>query len=641
MKKNLVIILIIFLFFVLFRKSTNDRSANTGNNGNSGGTGGGGSSTGGGTDPDPEPVDPEPENLAFTAFELNTLPALVAGTNDISAKNTLGFEVFPDTNGQPRSNFVPLNIWGDGVEFLNRSGDTKPIALQKGLATGFDNAALNSILGVPSEHRYKWTLYNEWAFWQQSHAQLKIRGGQEYHAVKSQSVDSNKVQVPFKYSMLDIEGGVEDFSKISAFLEGYYNAAKADNPSHVIIFYGYMPNQGFAYWHNGYSYQGDNVPLAEKFFPFSKPSWNQSHVKKSSGVITSFSRGKDILYNVSVSYPKVNLPLTSSMYQKSGGNFVLDNYGQRVFRNDYFEETQRGELIRWSAAGQQSQITADEQHNYGAWRLMPEVYFAAHQFAGLYSDLFFRLQMLANECGLGDDFQNLHSIANPYKTIGILRPDFESNPFTNAFRPLDRVTAEWFSSMIFTKLNNLAMWTGITGGNVGLTKSGAYLGGNFIQDLHKSVNEGQPFLQPYFGEGGGQLKYTGHLGAYRQFAAKYSQMQSENRVHNLWQKSDKICAFAHPEKFINGHSPAVGRLQGNYLKLHAVEARLDVGESFNVTVKTTKNSFAVTKTIQAKKVLNEVIALPAGTYNAQDIYLEYNNPVKAGLHRVNGRGETI
>ncbi|GAB3519542.1 hypothetical protein GCM10027442_41490 [Emticicia fontis] len=569
------------------------------------------------------------------------MPSLVNGTNDVTAKNVLGFDVFPDVNGQPKVTFTPLNIWGDGVEFQNHSGDTPPIALQKGLATGFDNSALNSLAGVPAQHRYKWTLYNDYAFWQQTHEQLEQRGGYEYFAVKSRSVDSNKMPVPFKYTMLDIEGGVTDFSKISAFLRGYYNTAKADNPSHVVIFYGYMPNNGFTYWHNGYSYQGDNVPLKELFFPFSKPSWNQSHAKTSSGVITPEFRGKEVLYNVLVSYPKVNLPLTSTIYQKSGGNYVLDSYGQRVVRGDYFQEVQRGETIHWSAAGNQVDITPTELNNFGVYRLMPEVFHAIHQFGGYYSELFFRLQMLANMCGLGDDFQNIHSIENPISMIGILRPDLESNPFTNWFRPVDRVNAQWHSSMIFTLLNNFAIWTGFTGGNIGLTKSGTFIENNFIPDLHKSVNEGEPFNSPYFGEGEGNPKTMGNLGMYRQWAAKYYQMQSENRVYNLWQRTDKVCAFAHPEQIINGHFPCVGRLQGRVLKIQAVEARLELGESFDVVIKNTQNSTTFTKTIQAKKVLNEVIVLPTGNYNAQDIYLEFNNPIKAGIHRVNGRGETI
>jgi hypothetical protein len=595
-------------------------------------------------DPDPEPEpepNPEPPVSGFTDFELNVLPGLISGTNDVNGKNRLGFEVFPATNGQPTVTFVPRFIWGDGVEFLNHSGDTPPIALQKGLATGFDNSYLNTVAAVPSNHRYKWVLFNDFEFWQQTHQQLEERGAYEYSAVKSRSIDSNKVNVPFRFTMLDIEGGVTDNSKITAFLKGYYNAAKLDNPNHELIYYGYPPNQGFVYWHNGYSYAGDSVPLDEKFFPFSKHEWNESHAKVSAGILTEWWRGKDILYNILVSYSKVNLPLTSTMYQKSGGNFVLDSYGQRVFRNDYFQEEQRGEIIHFSAAGNLIDISSGEQHNYGWYRLKPEVFHAAHQFGGYYSELFFRLQMLANMVGLGDDFQNVHQVSNPYLTCGILRHDLESNPFTNWYRPVDRVNTEWHAAMVFTLLNNLSLWTGFTGGDIGLTKAGAYILGNWIPDMHKSSFEGEPFAQPYFGEGEGQPKTQGHLGNYRQIAAKMYQMQAENRVTGLWQRTDKVLAFAHPEQIINGHFPCVGRLQGKWLKLQAIEARLEIGESFDVTIRNTKNSTTFTKTIQSKKVLNTLIELPAGTYNAQDIIIEFNNPVKSGLHKVNGRGETV
>lgn len=638
MKKNLVIVIIIFLVVYLFStKNPDKRSANVPSTGGTGGTSGATPTP----DPEPENPQPEPQNTAlnFTSFELGELPALIDGTNDVSAKNTLGFEVFPNINGQPRSNFVPLNIWGDGVEFLNHSGDTPPVALQKGLATGFDNAALNTLAAVPSEHRYKWTLFNDYLFWQKSHAELETEGANAYVAMLSQSRDSNGIQVPFSYTMLDIEGGVTDFSKISSFLKGYYNRAKADNPKHKVIFYGYAPNQGFIYWHSGYSYAGDNVSLDMKFFPYSKHEWNETKAKVSSGVMTDFFRGKDVMYNVFVSYSKQNLPLSTTMYEKAGGTFARDANGDRIFRNDRFSEVQRGETIEWVESGTLQQISTNEENNYGWYRLKPAVFHAVHQFAGYYSELYFRLQMIANECGLGFDFQNVHSVANPYGMIGILRHDLESNPFTALYRVPDRVNTQWHAGLVFTLLNNLSIWAGFTGGNVGLTKQGTYLGNNFVPDLHKTVYEGEPFNTNYFGEG--FQKNMGHLGNYRQIAAKYYQMQAENRETGLWQKTDKILAFAHPEQIINGHFPMCGRLQGKYLKLHGIEARLDLGESFIFNIKNTKNSTVITKTIQTKKVLNELIVLPDGNYNAQDIYIEYTNPVKGGFQRVNGRGENI
>lgn len=638
MKKNLVIVIIIFLVIYLLTRKTSTRSANVpvigGGFGGSGGGGGGATPT---PEPEPEP-NPEPESIQFTAFELNTLPALIDGTNDVP-QNTLGFEVFPAQNGQPTNRFVPRFIWADGVEFLNHSGDTPPIALQKGLATGFDNAALNTVTGVPGEHRAKWTLFNDYEFWQKTHEQLYDEGRSSYNSMKIQSRDSNGNHVPFKYCMLDIEGGVTDKSKISSFLKGYYTEAKADNPFHTVIFYGYMPNKGFVYWHSGQSYAGDDVPLDEKYFPFTKHEWNETMAKVSDGVISDYFRGKDLWYNILVSYSKQNLPLTTPMYQKVGGNFVLDSYGLRKFREDTFTEVQRGEIIQWDSAGTLDQISPSEQNNYGWYRLKPAVFHAVWQFAGYYSELFFRLQMLAGLCGLGDDFQNIHSVNNPYGTVGTIRHDLESNPFTASYRAPDRVNSEWHATMVYTLLNKLSLWTGFTGGNIGLTKSGTFIGETFFPDLHKSVNEGQPFTQNYFGEG--FLKNTGHLGNYRQYAAKMYQMQAENRETGLWQKSDKICAFAHPEQIINGQFPVVGRLQGRYLKIAGIEAGLEIGESFNVTIKNIKNSTTFTKTVQSKKVLNELIILPEGNYNAQDIYLEYTNPLRPGLKRVNGRGETV
>ena len=362
----------------------------------------------------------------------------------------------------------------------------------------------------------------------------------------------------------------------------------------------------------------------------------------SSGIINNYFRGKDLMYNILVSYPKVNLPITTPMYKKDArGRFLIDKNGNRVLREDTFQENQRGESINFSAAGDRKDISQSEGHNYGEYRLKSELYHGINQFGGYYSEIFFRLQMLANDCGLKDDFQNIHAINNPYQTVGILRHDLESNPFTNLYRPIDRVTSEWHAALVYTLLNNLLIWTNVTGGNVGLTLRGAWLNGNFIPDLHVSTQEGPPFGQDYFGDGAGKPKREGHLGNYRQWAAKMYQMQAENRAYSLWQKTDKILAFAHPEQIINGQFPAVGRLQGNILKLTAAESKLEIGESFEVKIRNKKNDVVFTKTLSAKAVLNEIIVLPAGQYNAQDIYLEYTNPIKGGLQRVNGRGEKV
>jgi len=589
----------------------------------------------------PSPTQVKPDG-SFTEFETNTLPSLINGTNDIKAKNTLGFEVFPAINGQAKANLNARFLWGNGVEFLNHSGDIPPIALSKGLATGFDNSFLNTVRGVPSEHRYKWTIYNDFAFWQKSHTDLEKQGAIEYGAIRSQSMDADGKQVPFGYTMLDIEAGVTDMTKINAFLKGYYTAARADNPKHTVIFYGYKPNKAFTYWHNGYYYDGDNVPLDEKFFPFTKPAYNKNKVKANANVINNYFRGKDLLYNIMVSYPKVNLPITSHIYQKDENNqFLKDRYGNRVLRNDSFQELQRGEVINFSGAGNEKDISSTERHNYGDYRLKSEVFHAVNQFGGYYAEIFFRLQMLAKECGLGDDFQNIHAINNAYKTVGILRHDLEANTFTNVFRPIDRVTSDWHATMIYTLLNNLLIWTGVTNGNIGLTLKGAWLNGSFIPDLNTSSNEGTPFKGNYLGDTAGRPKNEGHLGNYRQWAAKMYQIQAENRVYGLWQKSDKILCFTHPEQIINGQFPLIGRLQGNILKLHGVESKLDLGESFSITIKNTQNDSIITKNVESKKVLNELITLPVGKYNAQDIIVEYTNPVKGGLQRVNGRAETI
>ncbi len=591
-------------------------------------------------------VPPMPEEIVpdstFTPFETRLLPSLISGTNDIAGKNRLDFEIFPDMNGQPTPQFNCRFLWGNGVEFLNHSGNTPPIALQKGLATGFDNCFLNTLKGVPAEHRYKWALFNDFLFWQNNHTELEKLGAENYNAIKHQSIDSEGRMVPFSYTMLDIEAGVTDFSKISSFLKGYYNAAKADNPKHVVILYSFAPNKGFTYWQSGYYYDGDQVPQDKKFFPYSKHSYNEAKAKAGNGIINNYFRGKDLMYNIMVSYPKVNLPITTPMYQKDAhGRFIVDANGDRVLRNDFFEESQRGEIIRFSAAGSRNEISIDEGHKFGEYRLKPELYHAVNQFGGYYSEIFFRLQMLAKDCGLGDDFQNIHAINNPYQTIGILRHDLESNPFTNIYRPIDRITSEWHAALVYTLLNNLLIWSNVTGGNIGLTQKGAWINGSFIPGLHVSAPEGKSFAQEYFGDGAGEPKKEGHLGNYRQWAAKMYQMQAENRVYGLWQKTDKVLAFAHPEQIITGQFPAVGRLQGNILKLTAVESKLEIGESFKITIKNTKNSTSITKTIASKAVLNEVVVLPAGKYNAQDIYLEYTNPVKGKLQSVNGRGETL
>lgn len=579
----------------------------------------------------------------FTDWEINQLPALVSGQNDVVSLQTLGFEVFPDASTIGALNgFVLKYFWGDFPEFQNHSGDIPPIALSKGLATGFDNGFLNTTVGVSGVHRYKWDLPGSadyFAFWSQSHAQLEVDGGAYWISTKSKSLDSNGVAVMPMYTMLDIEAGVTDFTKIEAFVKGYYNAARADVPNHTLIIYSYNPTQGFTYFKNGYYYDGDSAGFREKFFPYSKHSYNETKAKVSKGIISNWWKGKDILYNIFVQYSKANLPLTSTMYQTVGGVIQYDTDGQRLFRQDEFTETIRGKTYRWHAAGTPDQISPEEANEYADYRLLPEVYYGVHQFGGFYSEIFFRLRMLSNMQGLGDDIQNLHNQATPFGTTGIRRFDLEAEPRTNDYRPEDRINTQWHASMIFCLLNNFTWFSGLTGGNIGLTKTGAYIEGVFYPGSNVTVNEGLPFGTPWYGDE--DEEYSGHLGNARQVGAIWRQCAAENRVYGLWQKTDKILTLCHPEQIINGQFPLIGRLQGKYLKLFGIEARLEIGESFTLSIKNTKNGTIFTRQVLSKKVLDEVIILPDNTYNAQDIYVEYNNPVKAGIIRVNGKAESL
>lgn len=592
----------------------------------------------------PDNPEPPPPGLSFTNWELTQLPFLVSGENDVTSLNTLGFGVFPSDSANPRSGFYPKHIAGDMVEFQEQGGNNIPLALQRGLADGFDNSFLHTGTGVPAANRYKWTLPgfgNEAVFWAQSNSALEAAGASDWGAVKNQSRQPDGTQILFRYLMLDIESGVSDFSKIEYYVKGMYNAAKAEVPDFVIIMYSYKPNNGFTYHHNGYSYDGDSVPFEQKFFPYSKHDYNETKAKTSCGILTDWFKGKDIWYNILVQYYKQCLPYTNKMYYTVSGTntIMLQPDGQRHFREDYFSEVIRGKNITWSPAGNIEDISPQELNDYGWYRLQPEVYYSAHQFAGHYSEVFFRLRMLSNMMSLGDDVQNLHNTPNVFKTCGILRQDLEANPFTNAYRPVDRLTTDWYAGMCFTLLNNVSWFTGFTGGNIGLTQNGFWLDGVFFPGANQTVNEGQEFGTSWWGDM--DTDKSGHVGNFRQVAARYRQMQAESRVCDLWQKSDKILTLCHPEQVINGQFPIVGRLQGKYLKLHGIEGRLEIGESFDLIIKNTKNNTTFTRKIIAKRVLNELIVLPDGTYNAQDIIIEYNNPVKPGLKRVNGRAESV
>lgn len=563
-------------------------------------------------------VAPSNPNLAW---ETNVLPGLISGTTDISTFNTLGLSVFPSSPVVPSSTIRAELWWGDAPLYR---GDAETIKAL-GLATAFDHNKSFTTSAIPLADRYTWNIAND-AYAAHSLAQVKIDGASEYGFMFDASIGTRKdkngniIKIPRTH--WDIETGAWTEDKAAAFIEGFHNAALADNPNYITIVYGKPSIRTFQpFWRQStYWYDNDAVSNRKKLYPFMKAGTNY---QQAMGGITSYFQNKNIYFNILWSYPSAPLPLTTQMYKNVSGTVQTDSEGERDFVDYGFNETQRGVSLHWEPnEGHESDPVSDNQGPYKHW--IHEAFLAVYGGYAHYANAIYSLRTFAGS----NDISN--SINGPYKLCWMLRNTNESNSWSGDYRPLDRYTTKLYVVMGFMFADKVCWWSGWTGTS-GFTDDGS--------GVYPIVNEGTAYPQAAI-EGLEAYTKNVHLGAERQSLAISYKIRVNSRNYGLYGSSDKLCVFSDPLQIQpRAEIIAVGRLNGSVLDLLLAEPRLDTGETLSVTIGNTVTGTTYTRTLNAggvKDPLWETFVFPgAGSLTPSQVWIQYTT-IKGTTVKKNG-----
>lgn len=556
------------------------------------------------------------------AFENGTLKNIINATPDI-AINRLDFNIFPNTPVQARSDYEMTLISADSVEYLDMGA---PQLMALGLATGFAHNKLRSKSEIPAEQRAIWNVFFGIYANGKTEQQLYDAGYAEAQQKWNNNVDKNGSQVGMKYSMIDIEefsldGGVTNWTheKLRAFMLGYQTKMLELNPNHIYVHYG-LPIAGIPAWASGYGYDADNVAEPMKWLPWVKPSYIAKY-RKNNGLIRSELANKGFLFTIAPMYLNAPMPMTHTMYKKDGsGNYILNAYGDREEIDYEFIENYRGIEHHWNPILYGAPITP-EGWNYRWYH--HEVFLAIWGIPMLYMQALYSLQMIANEVGLGYDVSNLHNVS-PYKTVWIVRDDFESNQYQGGVRPYDSFSAKAIAILSFVMAKNYYNWGGFTG-TWGQTNNGS----GIFQGVNQGTNlNAEPGASP--------SNFAYHSGKQRQTVGISYKFKALSRDYGFGSKSDKMLLFGDPEKFQSrAEMIAVGLLKNNAAYIAFIYTQLDIGETVQVTVGNKKNNVAYSITVTAKEIFEEVFVFPTDTYETSDITIKYTS-IKGVLVHVTG-----
>lgn len=543
------------------------------------------------------------------AFEANTLKNVINATPDI-AINRLDFDIFPDTPVQARANYEITLISADSVEYIDMGA---PKLMSLGLATGFGHNKLRTTAEIPQSQRSLWNLYFGSYATGRTEAELYSLAQWEAQNKWNTNIDKNGQQVGVDISMIDIEefsldGGASGwtYSKLKAFMLGYQTKCLEINPNHIYVHYG-MQIAGIPAWASGYGYDSDNVPEPMRWLPWVKPSYLAKY-RNNSGLIKPDTANKNILFTIAPMYLNAPMPMTHTMYKKVGGDFVLNEFGDREEIDYEFVEEYRGISHHWNPILPGAEPTPE------GWiyrRYHHEVFLSIWGIPMIYMQALYSLQMIANEIGLGHDVSNLHAVS-PYKTVWIVRDDFESNNYQDTVRPYDSYSTKASTILAFVMAKNFYNWGGFTG-TWGYTDNGS--------GILQAVNQGTNLNKP---PGNTPPTFAYHNGKQRQSVGLSYYFKMLSRDYGFGSKTDKMLLFGDPEKFQSrAEMIAVGLLQGNAVYIAFIYTQHDIGESTQVTVANKKNNVAYSITVTAKEIFQEVFIFPNDTYETADITIKY------------------
>lgn len=381
--------------------------------------------------------------------------------------------------------------------------------------------------------------------------------------------------------------------------------------THKIVYYGKLMSASKLYGYSGLS----TGNWKETYFPFmSTTDRNNIFIGSNYMNYIDGNVGNQFV-DVMNGYFKVPFPMSNSKYQKSGSSFILDPDGERKFREDEFTEVQRGRTIQWDNTPRPGQTGIVANPGYYTGNQVPELWWGVNEFYMIASKYIAQTVALHNKLyGNADIYSNPISTMN-VRPMPVIRDETEEDTFPDYSqipRPISDYQAEFQALFSLAVCDGYYMWSNY---------------GNILAGQERAKNSGQ-YFSPFLNSN------TNYFGGIERMAITNFEVAKLNETYGILEPSAKKAIFYMPAD-ISHEIIAAGTINANKVWVVASEPRLDCDESMNVTLTNTVNAYTQTFTVKGCQNFSEVFVLPAGSYPANTIRLQYND-IYGALHKVTG-----
>jgi hypothetical protein len=358
----------------------------------------------------------------------------------------------------------------------------------------------------------------------------------------------------------------------------------------------------------------NNIPFSEmRFFP-NHSSTEKMNFQSAKPIVKRYlsQTGIQIIDNFNFRVP---FPMSESLYKKdANGNYVI-SAGKRVFRDSDFSENQYGKLVNFYA-------TPKDVSYYSGANYLPEVWYATVQPFALYSHLVYSRQGINNYFNSNTNITNKDDFSA--SLVGSFREETEPAYFamSTQSRPISQYLAE---------LQVYATYLlGIKNFQV-ITKNGR----------RSAANEPNGFTVKKYGEDYLYMKNDvmvtepRHWGTYEVYTNALRYLQNTQSTYNIFSGTETYFQCTQPSDATN-QAMIFGIISGNNLLIFGTDSRLDKGEQITVSLTlSNQNGFAKTFNIKGREHFLNVFQLPAGSYTAENIRVQYND-LYGGMHKHTG-----
>jgi hypothetical protein len=323
-------------------------------------------------------------------------------------------------------------------------------------------------------------------------------------------------------------------------------------------------------------------------------------------------------------YPPAPLPNDVSLYQKSGADFVLDPWGDRLPILTDISATLRGIPFTLRTVGDRVDSTGLLSlcsNEYGVGFLQggscinkggEEIdQYARHQSWMALNGLSAQVALLThhliarNKEQFGDPSIVEYRDEATWDYLPLMSFKTETRPWGQTSwqgLPVSRYQTNtiFFSSMI--TFGRVQMWNG--------------------QGEKEAHPMGQDFPTTDVYNSGTESSVPYDMGQISNITAGIQYCEWLHDTYSLFSNDDKILVFMEPSNVQDGEIIALGRMNGDNVFLILAEPRLDIGETMLVEIRNGVDLLQ-TVTVTARELKRVIFTLPTGTHAASDIHISY------------------